>query len=49
MQGLEQIRAHIPAARSLPLLACLARRESAALVIDYLHNCRLAVDLSPCS
>ena len=47
--GLEQIRAHIPAARSLPLLACLARRESAALVIDYLHNCRLAVDLSPCS
>lgn len=47
--ALEQLRISIPAARSLPLLLSLARRESAALVLDYLDNRRLALEVSPCS
>ena len=46
--ALEQLRTSIPAARGLPLLLALARRESAACVIGYLHNRTLAVELSPC-
>ncbi|HCE10693.1 MAG TPA: 3-oxoacyl-ACP synthase [Oxalobacteraceae bacterium] len=45
---LEQLRVSIPAARGLPLLLSLARRESAACMIGYLHNRTLAVELSPC-
>lgn len=47
--ALEQLRTSIPAARSLPLLRSLARRGSASIVLDYLDNRRLAVDVSPCS
>lgn len=46
--ALEQLRISIPAARGLPLLLALAKRESAACVIDYLDNRRLAVEISPC-
>ena len=46
--ALEQVRAAIPAARSLPLLRALARRESGAVVLDYLDGNRLAVEVAPC-
>ena len=47
--GLEALRAGVPAARSLPLLAALARRASASLIVDYLDNMRLRVSVAPCS
>lgn len=47
--GLEALRAGVPAARSLPLLAALARRASASIVVDYLDNMRLRVSVAPCS
>jgi len=47
--GLEHIRANIPAARSLPLLQALARRETTCLVLDYLDNRRLSVQIAPCN
>jgi len=46
--ALEALRASIPAARSLPLLAQLARATPARTVIDYLDTARLAVEVSPC-
>jgi hypothetical protein len=46
---LEQMRASIPAARSLPMLSRLARRESGRVVLDYLRHARLAVEVEPCS
>lgn len=45
---LEALRAQVPAARSLPLLHRIARTERAAVVIDYLTNQRLHVEVSPC-
>ena len=45
---LERLRRSIPAARSLPLLAHLARGERGRVVIDYLDGTRLAVEVSPC-
>jgi hypothetical protein len=45
---LEAVRSSIPAARSLPLLLRLARRESGRVVIDYLDTQRLAVEVSAC-
>jgi hypothetical protein len=46
--ALEALRLSIPAARSLPLLAHLARRSSGRVVLDYLAGKRLAVDVSAC-
>jgi hypothetical protein len=46
--GLEQLRTAIPAARSLPLLAQLARHSSGRVVLDYLEGCRLAVEVATC-
>jgi len=46
--GLEGLRASIPAARSLPLLARLARRVPGPVVIDYLDGARLALEVSAC-
>jgi hypothetical protein len=43
---LESLRKTIPAARSLPLLAKLARRESGRVVIDYLESQHIAVEVS---
>jgi hypothetical protein len=45
---LETLRAGIPAARTLPLLERLARRESGAAVIDYLDDVRLGLEVSAC-
>src|ERR1700722_9310828 len=45
---LEVLRAEIPAARGLPLLAKLARRESGRVVIDYLEAQRIAIEVSAC-
>ena len=46
--ALDALRLSIPAARSLPLLAHLARRTSGRVVLDYLDSKRLAVDVSAC-
>jgi hypothetical protein len=46
--ALDSLRLSIPAARSLPLLAHLARRSSGRVVLDYLAGKRLAVDVSAC-
>jgi hypothetical protein len=44
---LEAMRATIPAARCLPLLSRLARQESGCVVIDYLEEQRIAIEVSP--
>lgn len=46
--ALEQLRQSIPAARSLPLLHAIANRTPAKLVLDYLDDTRLAVEVTPC-
>ena len=46
--ALEALRAGVPAARSLPLLAQLARRAAGAVHIDYLQRASLAVEVTPC-
>jgi Beta-ketoacyl synthase, N-terminal domain len=45
---LEALRTAIPAARSLPLLMKLARREPGRVVLDYLENQRIAAEVSEC-
>jgi hypothetical protein len=45
---LEALRASVPAARSLPLLRLLARREAGRAVLDYLPEQRLTVEVSEC-
>ena len=45
---LEALRAQVPAARGLPLLRRIARRERAAVVLDYLEKQRLSLEVSPC-
>ena len=45
---LEALRSSIPAARCLPLLRRLARRETGRTVIDYLGAQRLAVEVAAC-
>jgi hypothetical protein len=46
--GLEAVRIANPAARSLPLLSKLARQESGRVVLDYLDNQRIAVEVATC-
>jgi len=46
--ALESLRASIPAARSLPLLAQLARGVSGRVLIDYLDGARIALEVSGC-
>jgi hypothetical protein len=46
--ALEALRATIPAARSLPLLAALAQRATREVVIDYLAPRNLALRIEPC-
>ena len=46
---LERARLTIPAARSLPLLAALARGAETTVVLDYLDGGRLRVAVQPCS
>jgi len=45
---LEALRATIPAARGLPLLSKIARHETGGVVIDYLDNLRIAIEVSAC-
>ena len=45
---LEALRTGIPAARSLPLLRLLARREPGRVVLEYLPQLRLAVEVAGC-
>jgi len=44
---LEALRSAIPAARALPLLACIAREEPGRAVIEYLDGLALAVMVRP--
>jgi hypothetical protein len=46
--ALEALRLGVPAARSLPLLAHLARRATGRVHIEYLAGESLAVDVTPC-
>lgn len=46
--ALESLRLAVPAARGLPLLRLIARRQSQRVVLDYLDNTRLAVAVTPC-
>ncbi|KON80554.1 beta-ketoacyl synthase chain length factor [Azoarcus sp. PA01] len=44
--ALDALRRAIPAARSLPLLAAIARGEPGPIVLDYLDHARVAVDFT---
>jgi len=46
--ALERLRTSIPAARSLPLLAQLARAAPGCVLIDYLDGTRIALRVSAC-
>ena len=46
--ALDGLRRSIPAARSLPLLAHLARRSTGRVLLEYLAGKRLAVEVSAC-
>jgi hypothetical protein len=47
--ALEALRAAIPAARSLPLLRLLARREAGCAILEYLDVARLDARIEPCA
>jgi hypothetical protein len=47
--ALEALRAGVPAARCLPLLAALARPAAAPVVLDFVAGSRLRVTVTPCS
>ena len=47
--GLEALRRGVPAARSLPLLAALARGAGATVILDYVEGAHLRVALTPCA
>lgn len=51
MQGteLEDMRAGIPAARCLPLIQHIGTSHTGQIVLDYLHELQLAVQVSPCN
>lgn len=46
--AIELIRGAIPAARCLPLLCGIATHARGLVVLDYLDDLRLAVDVAPC-
>lgn len=46
--ALERLRGSVPAARSLPLLRLLARREAGRVALEYLPEQRLVVEVSQC-
>lgn len=45
---LEHLRTDIPAARCLPLLRSIATRDAGEVVLDYLEDLQLAVQVAPC-
>jgi hypothetical protein len=46
--ALESLRIAIPSARSLPLLQLIAKEQAKGVVLDYLENLRLMVEVKPC-
>lgn len=48
-QRLEALRAGVPAARSLPLLAQLARGSSGTVFLEYVEGTHLRVAVAPCA
>ena len=46
--SLEALRAGVPAARSLPIFAALARRTAGALALEYVGGNHLHVGVEPC-
>jgi hypothetical protein len=46
--ALEALRMAIPAARGLPLLELIAQQKNGCVVLDYLDNTRLAIEVSLC-
>ncbi len=46
--ALEALRMAIPAARGLPLLQALAQQKDRRVVLDYLDDVRLAIEVSAC-
>jgi hypothetical protein len=46
--GLEALRRSVPAARSIPLLAALARSASETVAVEYVGDSRLAIGVAPC-
>jgi len=45
---LEALRVAIPTARGLPLLQAIAQQKNGRVVLDYLDNTRLAIEVSLC-
>jgi hypothetical protein len=45
--ALETLRRNTPAARGLPMLAAVARRQAGSVTLDYLDDLALTVDLAP--
>jgi hypothetical protein len=48
LPALEAVRAGVPAGRSLPLLAALAREEAAVVILELAGAGRLRVEVAPC-
>ena len=48
-EALERLRRGVPAARGLTLLQAIARGDATRIVIDYLDDMRLQLDVRPCS
>ena len=46
--ALENLRQSIPAARALPLLQAIARGHAGSLVLAYLDEVQLALEVAPC-
>jgi hypothetical protein len=46
--GLEEVRTGVPAARSLPLLAALARNTTETVILEYVTDCYLRIAVAPC-
>lgn len=46
--ALETLRKSIPAARALPLLQAIAKRSATPLVLAYLDDVQMAVEVAPC-
>jgi hypothetical protein len=47
--ALETLRRSVPTARCLPLLRQLARNEAGTVVLEYLENWPLTIDVEPCA
>jgi hypothetical protein len=47
--ALEGLRTSIPTARGLPMLAAIANRRTTSIVLDYLGNTGISLEITPCS